>query len=303
VRMVERGEADIANIATLASLPPRRLAVLRTQYASQLHVNPTRDTNYFFLNTRLPPFDDVRVRRAVNFAVDRNRIEVEDYGRSGASFARPSCQVLPPNFPGYHRYCPYTIEPSPDGKYTGPDLAKAKALVAASGTKGQVVTIWAPDANRFKRVPAYLVSVLETLGYRARLHLVEDPGHKYYPTITDSRRKIQVAGIGWHGDYPSPSNFFTSLLTCSSFRLGSTFNVAEFCDPRIDAEIARARSLQTSDPQAAAELWRKIDRDVVDQAPWIVTDNPQTADFVSRRVGNYQYSPQWGALLDQMWVK
>jgi peptide/nickel transport system substrate-binding protein len=167
------------------------------------------------------------------------------------------------------------------------------------------VTVWVVDAKPFKRMFAYLVSVLKTLGYKARLHVLPlRDADKYFPTITDSRRRIQVAGIGWVADYPSPDNFFTSLLTCSSFRLGTgNNNVAEFCDPRIDAEIARARSLQTSDPQAAAELWRKVDRDVVDQAPWIVHDNPQTADFVSRRVGNYQYSPQWGALLDQLWVK
>jgi len=78
-------------------------------------------------------------------------------------------------------------------------------------------------------------------------------------------------------------------------------NLAEFCDPKIDAEIARARTMQTIDPPAATRLWSKIDRDIVDQAPWIFSDNPREADFVSRRVGNYQYS-QSGILLDQLWV-
>jgi peptide/nickel transport system substrate-binding protein len=74
-------------------------------------------------------------------------------------------------------------------------------------------------------------------------------------------------------------------------------------DPRIDAEIARARSLQTSDPQAASQLWSRIDRDIVDPAPWVTVMNPRWTDVVSRRVGNYQYNPQWRALLDQVWVK
>jgi peptide/nickel transport system substrate-binding protein len=294
--MVERGDADFAHTDLL---PPRRLAVLRTQYASQLHANPTRFTFYIALNTRVPPFDDVRVRRAVNFAVDRNRmVEV-----AGADFFQPSCQVLPPNFPGYRRYCPYTIDPHPDGKYTGPDLAKAKALIAASGTKGQAVTIW--TSTRTASTGAYIVSVLKTLGYQARHKSVKD-FDVYLPAVSDSRRKIQAASLGWFADYASPSNFFSPLLTCSSFhaRSADNGNVAEFCNPRIDAEIARARSLQTSDPQTAAELWHKIDRDVADQAPWIVVGSGGLGfSFVSRRVGNYQYSPQWGPLFDQMWVK
>ena len=77
-----------------------------------------------FLNTRVPPFNDVRVRRAVNYAVDRNRM---DDLRGGPELERPSCQVLPPNLDGYRRYCPYTIRPSADGRYTGPDLAKARS--------------------------------------------------------------------------------------------------------------------------------------------------------------------------------
>ena len=233
-------------------------------------------------------------------------MEVESYGHSGARFARPSCQVIPPNFAGYRRYCPYTIKPSPDGTYTGPDLAKAKALVAASGTKGQIVTVWI-GAKPAVPLAAYIVSVLKTLGYKARLdqRFVGGNLYPYFLAMSDSRRKIQVAGNSWIADFASPSNFFTSLLTCSSFLPGTTDNDnwAEFCNPKIDAEIARARSLQTSDPKAAAELWSKVDRDVVDQAPWLVHDNPQASDFVSRRVGNYQYSPQWGALLDQMWVR
>ena len=58
---------------TLESSSCPRSAGFRTQYASQLQSNPQTNTGYFFLNTRVPPFDDVRVRRAVNLAIDRNR--------------------------------------------------------------------------------------------------------------------------------------------------------------------------------------------------------------------------------------
>ena len=253
-----------------------------------------------WLNTRLPPFNNLKVRQAVNYAVDRNRT-VELQG--GPTQMQRTCQVLPPNFDGYRRYCPYTIDPRPDGKYTGPDLARAQALVAASGTSGQAVTVWGGGGCCLDR---YFVSVLKSLGYRARFKLVpKGKVNAYFFNLGDSRRKIQATVNGWFSDYLSASNFFPVLFTCASFhpRSADNANVAEFCNPRIDAEIARARSLQTSDPEAASRLWSKIDRDVVDQAPVVAAMNVRSVDFVSARVRNYQYNPQWHALLDQIWVK
>ena len=294
VRAVERGAADL-----LQGVFGPRLSALRKQYAGRLQANPSPTTFYLFLNTRLPPFNNVKVRRAVSYAVDRNRT-VELQG--GPDQMQLSCQVLPPNFGGYHRYCPYTIDPRADGTYTGPDLAKARALVAASGTSGQAVTVW--TAQFLKPVGEYFVSVLQSLGYKARLKVVKG-FNAYFAAVADSRRKIQAGTNGWTADYLSASNFFSPLLTCASYHPRSTdnLNFAEFCDPRIDAEIARARSLQTSDPQAASQLWSKVDREIVDEAPWVAVMNPRFADLVSRRVGNYQYNPQWRALLDQIWVK
>jgi hypothetical protein len=84
--------------------------------------------HYLFLNTRVPPFDDVWVRRAVNFAVDRRAV-VRAFGWGSAV---ATCQVLPPNFPGYQRYCPYHA----------PQLRAARRLIQASGTRGARVVAW-----------------------------------------------------------------------------------------------------------------------------------------------------------------
>ena len=112
---VERGTADVAVDAGTSEegadkFPPAALfARLQAHYASQLHLNPALQTFYVFLNTRVPPFNDLRVRRAVNYAVDRNRMG--DL-RGGPQLEQPSCQVLPPTLDGYRRYCPYTIRPN-----------------------------------------------------------------------------------------------------------------------------------------------------------------------------------------------
>jgi YVTN family beta-propeller protein len=297
VRAVEQGKADVA--FDLGGLSPARLTALETQSASQLHSDPAAITQYFGLNTRVPPFDDVRIRRAVSYAIDR-MASVRIAG--GLEFAQPSCQVLPPNFNGYRRYCPFTINPNATGTYTGPNLPKARKLVAASHTTGERVTVWA--FTRLAPLAAELVSTLNRLGYTARLHVVSSiPA--YGAAVANSRRRIQAFTFGWSADYTAADGFIPGALSCSSFLPASpgNQNATEFCNHTIDAEIARARSLQTSDPAAASRLWSKIDHDITDQAPWVVARNPTNATLLSTRAHNYTYNPQWGVLLDQLWVR
>ena len=80
-------------------------------------------------------------------------------------------------------------------------------------------------------------------------------------------------------------------------------NFAEFCDRDIDAKIKRALALQASEPAAAGPLWADIDHDIVDKAPWVPTHTSKGFSLLSKRVGNYQYNPEWGVLLDQLWVR
>ena len=87
----------------------------------------------------LTPFDDVRVRRALNLAVDRNAA-VDAFGGPGT--AVPACQMLPPGISGYVRYCPYTRDPSASGRWKGPDLQRARRLVAGTRHRGMLVTYW-----------------------------------------------------------------------------------------------------------------------------------------------------------------
>ncbi len=160
VRAVERGAADW----TADGIPPELLSEVTTRYAGRVHTYATSGTEFLQLNTTLAPFDDVRVRRALNDALDR-RVVVRLFGGSAA--AAPACQILPPGLLGYEPYCPYTRNPGRRA-WTAPDLAAAQRLVSASHTRGTSITVWGAPQDlivQYKVIP-YVLSVLRQLGYR-----------------------------------------------------------------------------------------------------------------------------------------
>ncbi len=300
ITRVEKGGADWVG----GPLPPERLTELTTRYTEQLHVDSRPLLVSMFLNTRVPPFNILDVRRALNYAVDREAVMKISLGRR---LLQPSCQVLPANFPGYRPYCPYTRDASGSGTWTAPDLDRAKRLIAGSRTAGTPIRVWAfraPGRGDFPfKVGRHFVTLLNRLGYRASLKIVPVAG--YFDAVGDSRSRAQIGFFGWAADYPAASDFINVLFSCSAFRPASKsqVNVSEFCNRRIDAEIKRALTVQANDPTAAGNLWAKIERQIVDQAPWVSLHTPKVLSLVSKRIGNYQYNPQWGTLFDQLWVR
>jgi peptide/nickel transport system substrate-binding protein len=297
---VERNRADV-----LLSPPPASIHQLATRFASQLHSGPMGATVGLVLNTRAWPFNVLAARQALNYAIDRAAL-IQLIG--GPTLAQPTCQVLPPAMPGYRPYCPYTISPSPGGGWTAPDLARAEQLVRASGTRGAKVTVVSGAFGTPIPVRAagrYLVSVLDKLGYRASLDVVPGRnGNAYNRRLFDSRQRPQIGWFSWYQDYPAPSDFIRTLLTCQSFLPGNpgNINAAEFCNHRIDAQVTQALALQPRDPSAAWALWARIDHEIAGQAPWVPVYNPRSVVVLSARVGNYQFDPYLPVLIDQLWV-
>jgi YVTN family beta-propeller protein len=190
---VTAGRTDLVDLGVNGQ-SSRRLAV---RYPTRLYSSLKVGANHVFLNTRRPPFNNVTVRQAINYAIDRSHmIHLLGLGPGGAAV---TCQILPVDFPGHQPYCPYTTGRK-DGTWHGPDMRKAIRLVKASHTTNVPVTVWSyvKDAGQ----GAYLVRLLKRLGYQATLHSVS--ADKYYLAIGEPQRKIQLGLASWGADFPSP---------------------------------------------------------------------------------------------------
>jgi ABC-type transport system substrate-binding protein len=271
-------------------LPKERVDELAVRYPSRLHISPELSTIYFFLSSRVPPFDDVRARRAVRLAWDREAV-ARVLGRSGS----PTCRILPRNFPGYRPTCP-----GPGGVAA---LDRARRLVRRSGTQGTRVTVWLISGAP-RGLGDYVVSLLDSLGYRARLRVV--PGSVYFNKVADPKTRAQIGFGGWALDYPSAEGFIRPLLSCGAYRPASpetTTNIAAFCDRAIDRQMTRAAEAEVHDPAAGIALWQRVEDAILARAPIVPAFNKSYISLVSARVGNYEYNPQWGILLDQLWER
>jgi peptide/nickel transport system substrate-binding protein len=166
---------------------------LAIRYPARIHLGLKLGTFSVILNTRQPPFTNIKARQAVNYAIDRDRIiQLFDFAPGQAA---PTCQILPADFPGHHAYCPYTTGIK-NGAWYGPDMEKALQLARDSRTTNVPVTVWTFNDSTEKAVGSYLVQLLKELGYRAHLHPVSIA--RFASEATNPRSRIQM-GFGEAG--------------------------------------------------------------------------------------------------------
>ena len=203
---------------------------------------------------------------------------------------------------GFRRYCPYTAAASQTGEWKAPDLMRARRLVAASGTRGMTVTVWTYPGF-WEPAAKGAVRALEELGYRANIRRADDL-NAYNAKVADEKTRGVQAGIfGWW-DVPRSASSLLADFRCVPPDQPGPYNVSFLCDRRVDAQIARALRVGATDPDAAVALWGRIERDIVDLAPWVPLFTPSGgATVVSKRLGNYQDNPELGILFDQLWVR
>lgn len=295
VAAVLQGQADLALEIADANLAP-----LRTRFAAQLRLHPVSETSFLRFNVRRAPFSSVLARRAVNLAIDRAAV-ARRLAAPGLSV--PTCQVLPPGFPGHQNYCPWTQGPN-DGHWHAPDLARARALVRASGTTGASVDFINPGQDPVAAaVAGPLVAALRAIGYHPR---VISNRTQFYQRLRNPHGPWNISDGDWSADYPSPSDFLNYFLSCANYHPADpaqSTNAGGFCDAAFDRLLSQAEGLQLTDPAAAQHVWAAADRLAVDQAAWVPLANTGSADLLSPRAGDFTLDAEGEPQIDQIWVR
>lgn len=210
----------------------------------------TNSTYYYFLNTRVKPFDDIKVRQAVNFAIDKRALQ-----RLFGGLLTPSCNFLPPGMQGYTK-----IQPCPYGDPTqAPNIAKAKQLIQEAGAAGKSVTVYGNDEELTRNVTEYLADVLNQIGLKSQLRIVN--GDVYFQTIGNQDTKAASGFANWFQDYPHPYNFMF-LIDGASIQNTNNQNFGNVDDPEINSMLAEANKKDISE---AAPEYAAVDKRLVEQ--------------------------------------
>ncbi|MGE3140020.1 MAG: ABC transporter substrate-binding protein [Thermoleophilia bacterium] len=271
---VREGRADYsqarptsAEISAAASSPAARV---------RRYVEGT--THYVFMNTRRPPFDDVRVRRAVGIAINRTALA----RAFGPRQAVPTAQVLPPGVAGR-----IATPAAP-----APDIAEARRLVTAAGAEGAFVSVWGHTNEPSPAITVRLERTLEAIGLRAEPRLWERS--TLLAALADPGAPSQIGYARWRQDFPDAADWYPLLLSSGAIRPGGTLNYALLGDPALDRLIARTAA--TWDEAARTRGWQDVERAVARRAPWAPFANTVRADIVSSRVQGYVGHQVYGFL-------
>jgi len=226
-------------------------------WKDRIEVEATVNTTYIAINVTTPPFDDVKVRQALNHAIDKQRIVQLLNGR-----ATVANQVLPPLMPGY------------DSAYTGYDYNpdKAKQLLTQAGfpdgfeTSIECIAV-DPQPKLCESFQQDLakVGIKLTINTLAAPNVIDDAGNGRTPLVWSG-------GLAWTQDYPDPDDFYAPILGCDSNVPGG-WNWSRYCNETVHAKSIEL--LAMTDRNARLEAYKPLFKALMDDAVWVPVINGQ----------------------------
>lgn len=247
-------------------------------------VAPTLSTFYVGLNNKIPPFDDPKVRQALNYAIDKEVLANVVLRRTRV----PAEGILPPKMPGYN----------PELDVYDFDVERAKELIAES-RYGSVenlpdITLTTSGAGAEPGLVATaVIGMLEqNLGIEVSVELVESA--VFLSEVGEGNYQMFV--LGWSADYPDPQDFLDIL-----FHSKSGNNHVNYSNPEVDRLLEEARLEQDHDRRM--EMYREIERMIVEDAPWIPLFHNAEYWLTKPYVKGMVYPPAVVPRLKYVWIE
>ena len=255
---------------------PADLDAIRKDPKVQVLEQPGLNIGYLAYNTTKRPFDDVRVRKAINMAIDKKAIVAAVYLSTGV----PATNPIPPTQWSYNK----AIK---DDAFN-PDEAK-KLLAAAGFPNGFTTDLWAMPVQRpynpnAKRIAELMQADLAKVGVKAEIKSFE--WGEYRKRMQAGEH--QMGMLGWTGDNGDPDNFLHTLLGCDSAKAGGS-NVAKFCFKPFDELVVKAKTV--TNPAERTKLYEKAQVIFKEQAPWFTIAHAVQLKPVRKEVIDFKLSP------------
>jgi peptide/nickel transport system substrate-binding protein len=267
--------------------PSSRYAEVKEKFeGTQFRVEPTISTYYFWMNSQKAPFDDVKVRQAVNYAIDSKALE-----RIYAGQIKGTQQILPPGMPGYEQFELYPT-----------DIEKAKELIKEANPSDMDITVWTDTESPNNEAGEYLNEVLKELGFNTTLKIIN--ADNYFTVIGNlSTPDLDAGWSDWFQDYPHPNDFFQPLLAGESIQSTNNNNFAQFDDTAVNKKIKELGAEQLGPDQEKA--YAELDEEVMEEAPWAPYGTRTLSTFVSDAIDleSVIFNPTFGHYLSSFEFK
>lgn len=267
--------------------PPDYDRIRRNQNLA-LFTGPGLNVGYVAMNVEKEPFNDVRIRRAVNHAVNKAALVRAFYGGIG----QPAKNPMPPTIWGYND----AVKPY---EYS---VAKAKQLLAEAGyPNGFSTELWWPNRARpYLTQPPKIAEALQQqlaqAGIRAKLVTME--WGTYLKRTSEAEHPMAI--LGWIGDNGDPDNFLYVLLDKDNAKKGNASNIAFYGNSAVHDLLIRAQ--QVSDQSRRAAFYRQAQELIARDAPWVPLVHAARVGAYRRQVQNFSLHPLQIWWLHRVWV-
>jgi len=282
VLKVQSGDADLLG----NYIPPSSYQGLisNPQWKSQVVADPAVSLNYLFFNMTVKPFDNLGVRQALSWAIDRAKI-VKLLSGEGQQLT----QIYPAGMPGH--------VDGVAGDFYGYDPAKAKQLLAQAGyPNGFKTTLYSHNVAPWPTVLQSIQYDLAQIGVKANIKLLEEPS---YWTLIGKKGAVGIGLNDWWMDYPDPFDFIISLFSKSS-AIDEGTNPSFWWDPQTEKALVAAQVM--TDPAARLQKFQQIQAHIMSQAPGVMIWQDLVTTLHSKRTGGIYLHPVWIFDFEHYWI-
>lgn len=274
--LFEQGRIDTLNLSDVPAPEFIRMTKDPQWKPFTLHA-PMMDIRYLCMNTELKPFDNVLVRRAMNHAINTERIASFQAGRAQAA---PG--ILPPGMPAYNpKIFHYAYDPD-----------KARELFKQAGyEKGfpQRITLWCASDTAWIAMAAQSIQQdLKKVGIDIDLKMVT---YAELKAKGGQRGGLALSIMGWYQDFTDPSNFLDVLLNGKAITPEASNNRAFYSNPKVNALLDRA--LVETNRAKRLQMYADAETLIMKDAPWVCLVHTENYAAHQPWVSGFSLHPMW----------